>query len=274
MRVMYWNATSPGPGAVGQPPQAKRDLIKAVVKDANPDILCLDEMSTNVSTVPLAQAYADAVLNVAAKDPYVATTVAVNPGAHLNAVVFLKAALDNANQTVKTDFGNPGIGWTMDGTKRDLVRAQWFYRPSPGPYTINIWFQHANASAAGGALALTLAGGFDTNSGWVFIGDFNASSEGPLPSTATLKMTPVIVPPVISNLTFSQYQRDDSTGTQYGSPYAKFKPNPRKFIDFAIASPTGLTIKAANSITLANAYAYMPYGDHFPVCYDLAIKAR
>lgn len=270
MKVMYWNCTAPASG--GTFPVEKVNAIAERIRRHQPDIVCLDEMSGAVTDVAKANTW----LGTMATPPgglviataYQALDVNVNPGIHLNTVILVKTSLAAA---VKVQIGLPGVVWDSDGTKRDLLRAQYTDRATAR--IVNLWFIHANASPSGGSTAVRFAAQYlaqHTND--VFIGDFN--NRTPLNDIGKARMTR----PVVGTCGYTQWQRSayKNDGPAIGvGMYAK----PGGMIDFALSTgaPT-VTVTAldaldglASSTTADNSPEYIQKTfDHFPIVYSIS----
>lgn len=239
----------------------------ARVKYLNPDILCLDEVSSNIGNPADAQAWADKYLlgAGAGAQGYIACGVVPNPGTHLNTVVFCKAGV----KVAVTDDVIPAKEWDTDRSKRNLIRVMYTDRATTRQ--VGVWFLHANASTFGGKTAVDLVAQWvSVHNNDVVIGDFNNLSP-----TAPKNLT--IVPPIVGKLTYSQWSV--TPYSQDGAPvgvsmYAKSGG----LLDYALlnasktvlATPVDSLAGLTTGLTDANGVPFLQKTfDHFPVVYDL-----
>jgi endonuclease/exonuclease/phosphatase family metal-dependent hydrolase len=266
MRIMYWNCTAPGGTSSNKFSDDKCKLIGEMAREVNPDILVLDEVSATVFDNATATAFATSYINTA-NYSVVFGVSSVNPGVHLNCIVFTKPLQVKLGAQV----GIPSDNWNTDGTIRDLSRIQ-FSEPQTAR-TINLWCLHANASTKGGKTAASLIAGGLKDSYSVYMGDLNCSPEDGEAALAISAPKAKVVRPALGAYTFSQWRADDFTGTVNipGAVGKKVIPNAKGFIDYAMAAPA-MTVTAVNCLNGASddtLRRIMSYGDHFPIAYDV-----
>ncbi len=270
MRILYWNCTAPSGTTDSVFADDKCNLIGEIIRRVNPDIVCLDEVSFKISDTATATAFATKFIN---KDGYACTPTAItiNPGYHLNTIVFVK----DGSVKMTCAVGIPTEAWNTDGTIRDLARIQ--LSEAGNARTLNLWCLHANASGKGGKTAVALVAPALKDNYAVFMGDFNASpTDADTVLAATLPKAKA-VRPVIGAFTFSQWKADDYGSFAIpGTSGKKCKPNDKGFIDFALASPA-MTVTAVDSLKKASDATgasddlirrLLLAGDHFPIAFD------
>ena len=271
MRVMYWNCTAPA-GGTSVFDETKRAMISNRILAVQPSIVCLDEVSAKISNKAQADVYANSGGAGSFGATYKAACVSENPGTHLNQVVYVA----NTTKGCKTAEGIPSGDWDGEQTKRNLTRVTW-----QNPVTtrlIYIWFIHANASVAGGKLAVDLALIAMKGQNAVFIGDFNSSGVTAVDTAKAVSLSFAVLPKTLSakGVAYTQWSKAERavqtdpdyqiTGTVFD-----FKPSPWGCLDFAVASG-GVTVTAIDALTGLNADAVgqvMMNMDHFPVAYDI-----
>ena len=262
---MYWNSTMPAGG--GRFAVEKIRFSVSRVKHLMPDILCLDEFSSNIKDVAVAQAWADKYFlgaGAGALD-YKACAVVLNAGTHLNTVVFCKASA----KVIVTGEVIPAKEWDTDRTKRNLVRVK--YTDQVTTRQVGVWFLHANASTFGGKTAVELvAQHVRVYNNDVIVGDFN----NPNP-TAPRNLS--IAVPIFGGLKYSQWTVTKSSidGAQIGdSMYVKSGG----LLDYALLNASKTIVATAvdsldgltNGLNDANSVPYLQKTfDHFPITYDL-----
>lgn len=235
------------------------------VRYLNPDILCFDEVSSSITDAN-AQTWANKyLLGVGVGGlGYVFCAVVINPGAHLNTVVFRKK---NAKVTVTGDV-IPADEWDTDRTRRNLVRIQ--YTHPNTSRLVGIWFLHANASMFGGKTAVDLVSQYViAHNNDVVVGDFNNATP-----IAPKNLT--IAYPIIGELKYSQWKVTSYAidGAQIGvSKYAK----PGGILDYAllnsnrtlVATPIDSLEGLSNDLNDGNSVPFLQKTfDHFPIVYD------
>ncbi|HYC74667.1 MAG TPA: hypothetical protein VEC04_07490 [Brevundimonas sp.] len=262
---MYWNCTAPvGTSSFDK---AKLAIIAGRVAQVKPDILCLDEVSVKVASVAAAAAWAASM----GLKGYTAKVVSLNPGSHLNMILFHGPELSKC----KSEEGIPDPDWGGDKTKRNLIRSTWIDPKTARP--LSVWFLHANASAVGGktAVELALAAMADTSS--IFMGDFNnglAAATDEAKAAKAFAVSPVAR--TAKAAAYSQWSRgltpaqSDPAYKIAGTTY-DFKPNSQGCIDFAL----GRNLIAATAVDAlagldANGYGQLMMNvDHIPIAYDV-----
>ncbi len=265
MRIMYWNCTAPGGLSTNKFSDDKCKLIGEIARTVNPDMLVLDEVSATVYDNATATTFATNYIN--AGNYSVAFGVSsVNPGVHLNCIVFTKAQIK-----FNCQVGIPSDAWNTDGTIRDLARIQ--YSEPQTARTINVWCLHANASTKGGKTAASLIADGLKGTYSVYMGDLNCAPGDAETALAAAAPKAKVVRPVCGAYTFSQWRADDFVGTVNipGSVGKKVAPNAKGFIDFAMAAPT-MSVTAVDCLNGASddtIRRIMSYGDHFPIAYDI-----
>jgi endonuclease/exonuclease/phosphatase family metal-dependent hydrolase len=246
---MYWNCTTPQ-AASGLLKQYKLDFIATVVQAIAPDVLCLDEVSTNVNSKSAAKEYARNHLNGAGV-AYDRPVVSPNPGSHLNGVAWVKDGIPAKQTTV----GIPAKDWDSSGTKRDMV----YVKVTIGMQDAYLWFLHANASTKGGKTAVGLVEDIVDDSRDVYVGDYNCPIQNAGGAVA----------PAVNGHNFTQWKRDDFGHATVPNHLPPMKYTPHGIIDYAIADPSEITLAAVDAVAGHNLREFIGQFDHFPVAYDL-----
>lgn len=272
VKVLYWNCTTPSHLTGSTVSQRKRDIIKEVVRDLAPDILCLDECSLLVDGATSADDFARSALDNAG-EYYDSKAVIENPGVHLNTAVWVKRSTQ-ATLNARAQTGIPSIQWRSQRTKRDLVQVK-FKLPQQPQREFSLFFLHANANANDGAYACQLAVTEVTTAPGpvVFLGDFNCDVQTGGPHA---------VPPNVGGRTFTQWRTDlENRGSQTvsrltdrGDSTSVIRYEPNRVIDYAVRNPNLATVNAMDSIDVSlglhRLADFICQFDHFPVMYDLS----
>jgi endonuclease/exonuclease/phosphatase family metal-dependent hydrolase len=256
MRVMYWNSTAPAWGG-GTQAELKQEVIQAIVKQVQPDVVCLDEVSASIDDTQAMDSFATNVLNTNS-GKYESGNLVGNPGAHLNTATWVKEGFSYKN----IQEGLPKATWDTDKTKRNLTRVQ--FRQSQKD--ISIWFLHANASKSGGATAVELAALSVKGTYQAILGDFNCPIGDVKYGTA--------VAPLVGKCQFTQWKTDDfgTTIVPGTNPPKKFTPH--GMIDFAMVEGKFLSLKPVDTIGHLkdeDLREVILRFDHFPIAYDIAV---
>ena len=275
VKVLYWNCTTPSHLTGSTVSQRKRDVIKEVVRDLAPDILCLDECSLLVDGATSADDFASSVLN-SAGEYYDCKAVIENPGVHLNTAVWVKRSTQ-ATFNARARTGIPSVHWDSERTKRDLVEVRFtLAQPPPQPRReFTLFFLHANANTTNGVYACQLAVNHVTTAPGpvVFLGDFNCDVQNGNPHA---------VHPNVGGLTFTQWKTDQenrgsqtvSRLTDRGESTSIIRYEPNRVIDYAVRNPNLATVNAMDSIDVSlglhRLADFICQFDHFPVMYDLS----
>ncbi len=287
-RIMYWNCTASGsPVTVFN--HDKLELIRNRVAAVNPDVLCLDEVSRLVVDSKTqttgkqisAQDWQRAYLN----DQWDELAVSVNPGVHLNGVVFCRRGASG----IACNVGIPDIKFDSENTKRDLLRVTLNSRGSdsygnPTSKDVFIWFLHANASASSGEIAVKLALAALGGNYAMFVGDFNFPFADPSAADAAAKVkgtAPLIGKMRLTGWTgkkaFTQWTSSDSRLKQGDDseqiPGLSRWITPNGTIDYALHLK-GLNVSPFDSMAGMNDAALTTVFqnfDHFPIAYDVSL---